>query len=256
MEYFKKWYVISLTDSDTSGIEKNTKEAKIKNVEIIRYKGAKKRTNTPENTSIGNLLNHTSFDETAKNILQNHKATIQKAIYSGIDNVVIMEDDCRFDLPIDQEKIQHITEWLSKHEWDIFFFGHCPWPLPISFMKSRHVVKPMTPMLGHCYALSKNGMKIILDEIDRHPNMQIDKVFGVSDRLRKYAIFPSIAHQCVSPSIYRDIMSRSGLSEICFRNVTTFLEYTSVLLPLLGVIILMGCVLMVLRRKKSEKIST
>jgi hypothetical protein len=243
--YFDKWYIITLHDTDMIDISKNLKRAGVKEFEILRYTPAIKKKNTPKNASLYELLSHTTCDETAKNILDNHVATIRKAYSNKYNNVVILEDDARFQLPINKNKIKRVVDWLKRNYWEIFFFGHCPWMIPFSTFQTKDIVQPYSALLAHCYVLNRKGMYNVLKKIDRFflsslKIKQIDMVFS-SSNMYKYAIFPSISYQNKAPAIYKSILKKIGI-KLPYNSIFYMLELIAVLIPLLLFAIVM-CIL-------------
>ena len=256
-EYFDKWYIITLVDRDISQLEKNLLLSNVTNYEILRYTPAKKTNNAPIKATMFELLMHTTCDETAQNITQNHLSTIQKAYDNGFQNVVILEDDAEFKTPIDNKKIENVSKWLSVNDWDLFFFGHCPWPIPLSILKNRDIVQPYSALLAHCYCLSRNGMRTILkygEEMKKNGKwIHTDKIYQVVP-LKKYAIFPSISYQNKSPAILKEIFDRIGIN-LPYNKIFTILEVIAVLLPIIILILIIYFVTKIMLRSRCKSSS-
>ena len=225
---FDKWYVISLINSNNDIIIRNFNRASIKNFEILHYKPANKVINIPKEESIINLLTHNNIDETSINIFENHIKTIQKAYDNKYKRVCILEDDAEFLFPIKKHIISNINIWMNSNKWDIFYFGHVPWPNVNSYKVTRNIVQPINPLLAHCYCLSRLGMyKILTSYYKLNSPMHIDNFFNKCN-LNKYAIFPSISVQNKEPAIYNEITKRIGISTINYRIIFLILEYIAV----------------------------
>lgn len=204
---------------------------------------AKKRINNGSgNKPLKNaLFNNTECDEVCSNITSNHFSMIEKAYNLGLNRILILEDDARFDMPINIDKLKRVETWLNENDWDIFYFGSCPWPVMIYIPYSRDIVKTPSPQLAHSYLLNRKGMEKVLKHKDRR-DFQIDVLLSKIDML-KFAIFPSICFQCVDPALYRQTKI-----PIPFRKISTTMEYISLLAPLVLVIIIVYAIYYCLRR--------
>jgi hypothetical protein len=228
--YFDKFYIITLKDKNVNKIKRNLNKVGIENYEILRYKGAKKRSNVSVNSTLYDLMMHNNYDKTAANIKSNHLKTMKKAYNLGLNNIVILEDDALFDIPFNYDKLKIIIKWLENNSWDIFFFGNCPWP-PISIIQNKHIVKPLYPLLAHCYSINRNGIKNILSNDNISKKIHIDKIFAYS-KLKLYAVYPSISKQYIAPAIYREIIKKIGIN-IDFNNIVYIMETLGIIMPLL-----------------------
>jgi len=255
--YFDKWYVITLVDRDVSKLEKNLRRSRLKNYEVLRYVPAKKTENVPAKASILELIMHSTCDETGKNITQNHLTTIQKAYDNGYKNVVILEDDAEFQLPIDMGKVKNMCGWLSKSEWEIFYMGHCPWPIPLSRLKNLDIVQPYTALLAHCYALSRKGMHKILRYARTMKKtgkwLQPDKLFQVVP-LVKYASFPSISYQNKPPAIFKEIFRRLNW-ELPYNKIFYVLEIWAIVLPVIILLLIIYLIVRTIRKSPHQSSS-
>ena len=228
-DFFDKWYIITIKESNTLFIQKNLEEVGIFNYEIIEYIPAKKKINVNKNCTLLELICHTSWDETSQNIYNNHLKTIKKSIDKKFKNVVILEDDAIFNLNLDKNIIYDVVEWLKNNEWDIFFFGSCPWPLPISLVKTKNIIQPLNILLAHCYVLNNKSIKNVYEYAKNISNTHIDKIFSDSP-FKKYSIYPSISYQNKPPAIFNEIMGRLQL-KCSFNTVCCFLESISICYP-------------------------
>lgn len=255
--YFDQWYIITLVNKDISKLEKNLRLSRVKNYEVLRYVPAKKTENVPAKASILELIMHSTCDETGKNITQNHLTTIQKAYDNGYKNVVILEDDAEFQIPIDIGKVRNICKWLSKNEWEIFYMGHCPWPIPFSRMKNPDIVKPYTALLAHCYALSRKGMYKILRYARVMKNtgkwLQPDKIFQVVP-LVKYASFPSISYQNKPPAIVKEIFRRIKV-DLPYNKIFYLLEIWAIVLPVIILFLIIYLIIRSIHRSRHQSSS-
>ena len=229
LNFFEKWYVITINDSNDYRLKNMFTEMKINNYEIIRYKPSNKIINVNKNESILKLFTHNSYDDTVKNIFDNHISTIKKGKSENKKNFVILEDDA-FINSYNKKQIQNIYNFINKNSWDIFLLGHCPFP-PISIISSKNIVKPYYPLLAHAYVMNCNSVDKFLDICYKNNNMHIDKIFSISN-LNIYATFPSIILQLKPPAIYKEIINRLGL-DINFNNLCYKIEIFSTMIPIL-----------------------
>ncbi len=239
-QFFQGFYVLSIPSSPRKPqISKNLKEAGIEKFEIIDFEPASKTKNDSEGVSctLGDIFAHSVCDNTCLNIAENHFKLIQRAKDNNLENVVIFEDDALFDLPINFNKIKEVTAWLSSNDWDIFYFGYCPWPLPFSVIKNKNIVKLYNPLCLHCYALSAKGINKILDAKKNFKDMHVDKFIGCNVNLNKYGIFPAISFQSDDPALF--VRAQKSLPiKVSFRSISKILEIISIFMPIVLITII------------------
>lgn len=88
---------------------------------------------------------------------ESHKAAIARALSDDVDNILIMEDDCRFH-PVAAEQIEAFMAEVPS-DWDALMFGgqvsvHDGKTIPVTSRVSRCIQVERL----HCYALSRKGM--------------------------------------------------------------------------------------------------
>ena len=149
-----------------------------------------------------------------------HHLDIIKKNYKNplINLILILEDDARFELPLNIKKIKKILNWLEHNEeWDILYFGSLPF---LAYPVNNYILKTYKPYLIHCYCLNRSGMKKILDNIDYEGGSVMDVQFANIPGLEKYAVYPSLNNQ-EAPGDY----AKSALSKyVKFRKVTFVVE--------------------------------
>lgn len=191
-----------------------------------------------EDLTLWDILCHHRTDHVSNRIAQNHITLVQKALSNNSKNVLIMEDDARFELPLPVEKLDRIQAWLSDNEYDLFYFGHCPWPLLFSFLLTRDIVRITSPYTCHAYIVSRSGMHKILSHVQDRDisqlNVHYDRLLNEIP-LQKYGVFPSINFQNKEPALYREGIQRllPSFSYVPFRFMVRSLETVSIVLPLL-----------------------
>jgi hypothetical protein len=189
-----------------------------------------------KNHTLMDILSNTAIDEISNEITKNHLTLIQRAHNEGYKNVLILEDDV--EIEVCENKVTRIASWIDKNAYDIFYFGYCPWPIPISFLVDRDVVAIISPYCAHSYLLSRSGMEKILAFSKNYDaervGIQIDRLITMVPHLIKYGAFPSFCFQSEGPGLYTKM-----IQTIPFRSTSRFLEYFSILLPML--IIMIAC---------------
>lgn len=221
-DYFDGIYILTTPNSQRlNGLIKNLNKVGINKYKIFTIEPVGTGVNSGSNPSINDILNHSCCDKVCKDIAKNHYTMIKDAWDRGLQSLLIFEDDARFDLPLNRMKLKSVVKWLKNNEWDLFYFGHCPWPKLNAEKVNKHVVKVSTPLTTHSFCLSRNGMKKILS--NKKFNQHIDKTLAESNT-KKYAVYPSICFQSIDPGLYR----RIGLP-ISFRTLSKSLETLAVI---------------------------
>ena len=158
-------------------------------------------------------------DECCQACNQNQINLVKKAYESGQQNVLIFEDDARWNLPLNVPKIKSAINWLKNNEdkWDTFYFGSMHL---LSYPVTKSVLRSHYPALCHAYAVNRTGMKKILDKVT--PDWHYDAQIGQMKGLRKYVLYPSLCHQCIAPRDYRKSFINKIIS---FRTLNTFTDH-------------------------------
>lgn len=245
--FYDKWYIITLKNRDMKDIKNNLKNIGVDNYEVLYYEPYNNTSinNSKKDSSLLSLFLHKDTENiAAKNLFYNTYNTIKKGIENNYQNIVILEDDARFKLPFDLKKMKYVSNWLKNNKWDIFYYGHCPWPFPfISFFKNKYIVSPYNSLLSHSIAFSQTGMKNILYNMEKLINndkyMHVDRFYNKYVD-KKYAIFPSICHQNIAPAIYSQIADKINLKSFYkydHNEMFYGLEITAILLPIFLIII-------------------
>ena len=258
-EYFDDIRCITIPDSnELPGFLENITKVGIKNIKINTYPRANVEEGTRNGDNSCNFLEETfnngtkCCDVICKDLTDHHYQIIKKAYEDKKRNVLIFEDDARFELPFDNNKFQKIINWLDKneHKWDIFFFGFISYPLFINVPINSYIVKTLQPLLGHAYVVNHRAMKHIIDNTD--PNINIDENYKRMS-LNKYGCYPSINYQNVGPSAYTNKYTFSKFIDFTtlnkFFNTVGF--YT---IPLCIIVIII--IIILLKKSKKYNLST
>jgi len=231
--YFGKIVVLTIPNSKRIPmIKSQLKYIGIINYDIETFTPAKKiKNNGTDNITFTDILKHKICDETCQNIAKNHFTIIQDAYDANLENILIIEDDAEFHT-ITSDQLYKTIAWLSNHRWDMFYFGYCPWPKLLSIPVSLNIVRVLTPLTTVCYAVSRRGMKKILDNKKGYDGGHIDKFYASHANLEKYAIFPAIVFQSDAPGLYQSAMKKLYLN-ISFTKLSKVFEVISVITPIL-----------------------
>jgi hypothetical protein len=178
-------------------------------------------------------------NEVCISIATNHQNIVKKLYENGDKIALIFEDDARFVLPFNKNKMIRIIKWLQNNEnnWDIFYLGHLP-SIPIGIpINSDIMYLPFCTFLSHAFIINRNAMKMILNmKIDG----SIDSKMGKSN-LKKYAMFPQQVFQKNEPHLYDKHVGK--YIGVRFNYITILLEYFSYYsLLIICTVIIMLCI--------------
>ena len=234
-DFFDKFYI--LTTNKSKRIPKiidNLKSVGIRKFKICKCKSSSKNINNCKdnpNLSLLNILKHNLTDKTSINIAHNHFKLIEKAYSKKLKNVIILEDDAEFIQPFNYIKLYDIIDFLKHNKWDIFYFGHVPYPIPVNIIINQTIVRPISTYTTHCYAISRQGMKKILYLKTFYKNMHIDKWFSTQP-LIKYAAYLSLNYQNINPGLYDKAFELMNIKyHPSFKNVNIIFEHLSIYTP-------------------------
>jgi len=236
--------ILSLESSTENhvDIKRHFSEMGIEDYILYKVKGChEKKVNNggvDENTSLLDIFTHSMVDDTSHDIYKNHMSMIRKAYHKGLERVLFMEEDARFEKHSSRDQVVKIKSWLDENPeaWDIFYLGSCPWPVIISFPVAVNIVSIPSPHLGHSYILNRRGMKKILDRdlldsIIDLPIMHVDKLFASMTNLEKKGTYPSICFQQKSPALFEEAKKKMYIP-MEFNQVNKIIETIAILWPL------------------------
>ena len=192
-------------------------------------------------SSLWNILTHSTIDNVSMDIFSNHMKMIQEAYQSNYQNVLFLEDDARFP-SWNQKQWQEIEIWLQNNQqvWDIFYLGYCNWPWIWSILKSKHVVQLYSPLAAHAYLLNRRGMERILSTLQKNPEWRkkhIDKFFCEVPNLQKHGAYPMMSFQETCPGLYLKACDKLH-TRILFSTCCKWNENISILFPILFIFFL------------------
>ena len=231
------------------GLKENLKAAgfDMKNVTINTFEKVKKK--TPKSYSMFGVpfVKDDSCCDEVCNDAGRHHVEIIKTTYTDPkkERVLIFEDDARFEMPFDSDKMKKILKWLKKNErCEILYFGSLPF---LSYPVNSYILRAYKPYLIHCYCLNRAGMKKILDTVDCEKGSVMDVQFANIPSLEKYSVYPSINNQ-ESPGDY----TKSSLSNYVKFDKIVFLADNSFYIYLAIFSLLILFIYMCAKSKKSS----
>jgi hypothetical protein len=243
-EILERVYVLTLKGKDTTELKKYLSTFFGDRLTMYETEGTQKKTNGGRiQTSLWKIMRHDEIDDTSLDITKNHVSMIRDAYGRGMNMVLFLEDDARFDNIPSTEKQQRVSEWLQKHQrdWDIFYLGYCLWPLFLSVFATRDVVRIYTPLTTHGYILNRQGMEKVLTFFDHGGERcldHIDKIYQQMPHFRKYALFPMMCFQSSDPALYTKACDHLGVS-IGFSRVCRWVEFLAVLVPFFVIVMVL-----------------
>ena len=250
-DYFDDIQVITIPNSKfIDGFKKNMQEVGIKNYKINVFPKTEDGVNVDEKCKWYYYLNKKTIKkccgQVCRDLVQHHLSIIRNAYNNNKQNVLIFEDDARFDKNISPQKLQRIKNWLQTHNWDIFYFGQIQMSfLPIGIPVSQDVMKVYKPILAHAYVLNRSAMKYILDNID--PTINIDETF-MNIPLEKYAVYPNLNFQPASAAL-KKILPNSPKYFKSVWKLYDFISYWGIIIMVIVLIILLIILLINLNKR-------
>jgi len=231
--YFDKIYVLTIPENATDHVRRELRFLPKYSIYVFRPDKTTINDGDTDN-SLYDILRHTKCNSTCENIMNNHLAIIREAYTEGLQKIVIMEDDVECNAV---KSPRYMFDWLRTHSWDVFFLGYCQWPYLLSYRVHDQILKLTSPMGTFAYALSRAGMKIILDFADIHAAeaKHIDKLIGYVIPLRKYGLYPSMCFQSDGPALFKKALTKLPLNlNVRFADVSNLLQEISLYTPIVG----------------------
>jgi hypothetical protein len=213
--FFDHCYVITTTGSKyINEIQADLERVGIQNIDVWEFTPLRDKNDGGNEYNIWNFLIYGSNpDPISVDISKSHLKIIQDALNKGYQNILVFEDDARFD-PIMPIIIN--SQWLKHNHWDIFYFGCMVFPPLFNSKITDGIDKTIFPMGSHAYAMSRSGMvKVLADShkiTDEH--VPIDSYYRNNFNLDKYMVYPSINNQCKPPALYQRTANLLGLDYI------------------------------------------
>lgn len=237
--FFNKIVIITIPNSKRiEEVKKNLSTIGIQNYVIREFKPAKKTINDggKKVDTLYDIYKHNICDETCKNIASNHLKLIQEAYDENAENILILEDDAIFER-ISINRLLKVISWLTRNDWDMFYFGYCPWPILASLPVNQNIVKIFSPYCTHCYAINKSGINKLVKNFNNYKNEHIDYWYSKQKNISKYAIFPAISFQSNDPALFKKAVQKIGV-DISFTTISKLLEVVSIIIPIFIVFII------------------
>ncbi len=177
-EYFDQIYCISVDEREDRRADAKNEFGKVGLLDKVKFVIAKKHPRNPE-----------------QGIFESHMSCIRKGIEANASNIVIFEDDIRFER-FSPTNLKRCIEFLSADSnWNALFFG-C---LVAGSKKTENecVIKVKYRSLAHAYVLNRRFAEVLA----KKPWQEIafDNMLS-SFKEGFYAIYPSFAFQSNSPT--------------------------------------------------------
>lgn len=148
--------------------------------------------------------------------LLSHRKVIEAAYRDGLENVLVFEDDVRFD-PQFVIQAQRSIKTLDATQWDMFYLGLTP-KAPL-IPSGEHLVRTFGGLTTHAIAYHRRAMPRLLGWLPKEKDVlrflsrykAIDRYYALhtASRLRCYAASPLLAFQ---RDDYSDIQQRHTTS--------------------------------------------
>ena len=227
-------------------------------VDIRAFPKLPRRASTVKESSLWSIMTYDNSccEEVCVDTTRSHLQLVEDAYNQGKRNVLIFEDDARWELPLDIQKIKRVLEWLEKNDdkYDIFFFGYVCHPNPIGIPVSRDIARIYNPLLAHAYLVNRSAMKTIIHnkEMILNAHTAIDKYYSRhTPYLKKYGIYPSLNYQCEDPLYYKKGMEKVGLGWISMKTwcrASNFISYYFLFLIFLVFLVLLILLLLISKK--------
>jgi GR25 family glycosyltransferase involved in LPS biosynthesis len=143
--------------------------------------------------------------------IYSHRGILEYARNCKLDNILVLEDDVKFDENINQ-KFYDIFEGIPN-DWDVILFGgnhvgNNPWSKGNLIEISENVFKVTYSLALHCYAVKNTVYDLAIDALSKMNNTN-DALFAeIQSQINCYIIRPHLAWQRPSYSdlcgIYSD----------------------------------------------------
>jgi len=130
--------------------------------------------------------------------IYSHRGIIQEAKERGLDNILILEDDVKFDDEVNL-KFSEIYDRIPK-DWDIILFGgnhvgNNPWAKGQMTKVSENVFRVTHSLALHCYAVKNTVYDMSIDVLSKMNNTN-DALFAeIQSKVNCYIIRPHLAWQ-------------------------------------------------------------
>lgn len=204
-DYFEKIYCINL-DRRPDRWQECLEEFSIHNLEVSRFSGVDAK-NIPEITE--NVNKTPDLDIGYIGCCRSHRLIIESAKRDNFENILILEDDVKFDDSLNEVFSEFIQE--VPDDWDILFLGanhalNNPWQRAPIIKISEHVYKLSFCYATHAYAVRKKAYDKIIECL-LPENDKSDVLFShAQTQLNTYVVRPHLAWQRES---YSDILERN-----------------------------------------------
>jgi len=254
--YFDKIYVLTDDLEKLEGIKNNLEYVGMTKYEIVEFENVKEveddidKAIVEDNiydirTRMGiiNMVSNQICNKRCQHQKSKMIEIIQESYEKGYENILILRDDCRFNITANYHKLLKMVDWMGKHEWDIFYLGYGQWPMMLSFLVTDSVLKLCSPRGTYAYSLSKTAiyklnMMLNYNDFEYNEKYGLNKIYN-DNRFSKYGIFPTVCYGSDSESLDKIYEKYNVLLDL--KTVNRASEYISVIVPF--IVCLMVCVI-------------
>lgn len=194
-----------------------------------------------EKDNLWDIYKHSSTSAVSQDIFDNHIGIYKHARYYNYKNIMILEEDIFFP-DWDKNKTlvwENTQNWLQNNKWDIFYLGYCNWPIPISFFRTKNILKLISPLCLHSYILNSDSIDKILNHTQQNQldqDIHIDKMINSIPGFTKYGMYPMIGFQEKLPALFKKGCKKMNIN-FSFIKFCKYNETISIIIPMVLVLI-------------------
>jgi hypothetical protein len=128
---------------------------------------------------------------------ESHIKVIKDAYEKGLNNILIFEDDIIPTISYSVENILCGINFMTTHDWDIFYYGYFPINEGYANIFQADVVHPniikYRPNATHAYCINRSGMKKILEKYNDYiGKIHIDEYISMYLDINAYCLVPML----------------------------------------------------------------
>ena len=208
--FFQKIIVITVKNpKKLKSLKNNFAQAGIHNIEFYRYPKVGE-INASKDESLYEIMTLCGCGKVCQDISKHYFDIIKEAYDNKYKNILIFEDDAKFDLPFNKKNLKKIIHWLSKNYWETFSFGSINYPSIINIPCQKNIAWSKCPLQIHSMAYSKNGIKKLYKSMWTH-KMHVDYFF-TKVLNHQYVAYPSICFQDKEPGMSKAFKNKLSLN--------------------------------------------
>lgn len=235
-DYFHKIIVMTVKDpKELKSLKDNFIQAGIHNIDIYKYPKVGK-INASSNVSLYDIMTVSGCGAVCEDISKHYFDIIKEAYENKYKNILVFEDDAKFDLPFDVSNFKKIIDWLNQNYWETFSFGSISYPSFINIPLQNNIAWSYCPLEAHSMAYSKYGIKKLYNALWTH-TIHADYFFSTILNYQ-YVAYPSICFQDKEPGMSKALKDKLSLTYDFDQLNRTFDHVSFWFLPLLLICII------------------